>query len=424
MDKGAYTRNMLPGISVYSSLKQDPVIVRIERLFRELSCECADFYRASACYSEICNLLYESDANGRLPDYLFDKILCDENIFTKRCAKNEYIKIPLMVKKAVEYDLNTLYLISTITSKEIKEAMCAVFPEKKDVISLLAVYSNEHRRFQVSGQWGADLISIGDFHRHNGVSVFTKYYAFCLDSRRNIVPIKRFDPLSLDHLKKYEIQKRRLVENTLGFLKRKPANNVLLYGDRGTGKSSCVKAVLNEYYNKGLRMIQIAKEDIVYIHHVLTEIEDIPLRFIIFIDDLSFNESDEGFNALKAVLEGSLNEIPPNVLIYATSNRRHLIKETFSSREGDELHASDTRDETASLADRFGLTITFLKPNLPDYLDIVCEIAKERKVAVSEDVLRRGANTFASQKGNRSGRVARQYIDYVEGRLGLNLPIE
>ena len=170
-------------------------------------------------------------------------------------------------------------------------------------------------------------------------------------------------------------------------------------------------------------MIQVAKEDIIYIHKVLAFVDKVPLKFIIFIDDLTFNENDECFNTLKAILEGSLNEMPKNVLIYATTNRRHLIKETFSSREGNELHASDTRDESASLADRFGLVVTFTKPNLADFMEIVCEIAKERGIELDEETLKKGANIFAMQKASRSGRVARQYIDYVEGRLSLGLPV-
>ena len=244
-----------------------------------------------------------------------------------------------------------------------------------------------------------------------------------MTKRHKIVPVPNFEPIALASLKKYEVQKKQIIDNTLGFLHRKPANNVLLYGDRGTGKSTMVNAILSEYHNQGLRMIQIAKEDIFHIHKALESIRQVPLRFIIFIDDLTFHENDECFNTLKAILEGSLNAIPENVLIYATTNRRHLMKETFSSREGDELHANDTRDENASLADRFGLTITFMKPNLPDFLEIVAEIAKERGLQIDPDTLSRGANTFAMRKSSRSGRVARQYIDYVEGRLSLNLPI-
>lgn len=423
MDKGSYALDMLSGVTVYTKIKKDPLVKKIIKLLRELEAPQPDFNKIASCYSGVCGILFDSEVTGSLPDYLFDQILCDENVYTVMCAKNQYARIPLAVKKAAEFDLNVFYLLSLITSKELKEAIASRFPEKAEIVRLFADYSNDMKRFKANQKWGSDLTNIGEFHRHNGISVFTKYYAFYLDDQKQILPVKRFEPFNLDSLKKYEFQKQKVIDNTLSFLRRKPANNVLLYGDRGTGKSTTVKAVLNEYHKDGLRMIQVAKEDIIYLHRVLKRIENVPLRFIIFIDDLTFNENDEGFNTLKAILEGSLNEMPDNVLIYATTNRRHLIKETFSGREGDELHASDTRDEVASLADRFGLTVTFTKPNLADYLDIVCEIAKERGIEIDEETLRKGAGTFAMQKASRSGRVARQYVDYVEGRLSLNLPL-
>lgn len=424
MDKGTYVLDMLCGVTVYHQVIKDNVIVHFCELFSEMDQQPANFHKIAKHYSKICTLLYESEHFGSLPDYLFDKILCDENTFTVMCAQNRFNRLTRSLKNAATFDLNVFYFLSLITSKEIKEALIELFPEKVDLIKLFADYSNEKKRYRMHEQkWGDDLFQLGDYHRRNGVSVFTKYYAFFMDEHKKIVPVKQFEPFRLNSLKKYDLQKQRVIDNTLSFLNSSPANNVLLYGDRGTGKSTTVKAILNEFHHQGLRMIQIAKEDIIYIHKVLAFIENVPLKFIIFIDDLTFNENDECFNTLKAVLEGSLNEMPKNVLIYATTNRRHLIKETFSSREGNELHASDTRDESASLADRFGLVVTFTKPNLSDFMEIVCEIAKERGVEVDEETLKQGANAFAMKKASRSGRVARQYIDYIEGRLNLGLPI-
>ncbi|MBS7174674.1 ATP-binding protein [Massiliimalia timonensis] len=423
MDKGIYVLDMLSGVSVYHHLREDKLVKRFCKLFRALEQDPADFDKISRHYSKICTILYESEFSGSLPDYLFDKILCDENVYSVMCAQNKYNRLTRALKKAAEFDLNVFYLLSLITSKEIKQAITDLFPEKAEMVKLFAEYSNEKKRYRShEKKWGDDLAPLGDYHRRNGTSVFTKYYAFFMDDHKEIVPVKHFEPFRLNSLKKYELQKRQVIENTLSFLNGKPANNVLLYGDRGTGKSTTVKAVLNEFHQNGLRMIQVSKEDIIYLHKVLKFIENNPLKFIIFIDDLTFQENDECFNTLKAVLEGSLNELPKNVLIYATTNRRHLIKETFSSREGNELHASDTRDESASLADRFGLVVTFTKPNLNEFMDIVCEIAKERGLEVDEESLKKGANIFAMKKASRSGRVARQYIDYVEGRLSLGLP--
>ena len=424
MDKGTYILDMLSGVTIYHHLREDEVVEQFCALFQAMTRQPADFLEVTGHYSRICTLLFESDYAGSLPDYLFDRILCDENVYSLACAKDRQGRLTHALKKAAAFDLNVFYLLSLVTSKEIKEAMTALFPDKADLIRLFADYSNDRRRFRTHTQkWGDDLMPLGDYHRRNGVSLLTKYYAFFMDENKEIVPALHVESVRLNSLKKYELQKQRVVENTLSFLKGKPANNVLLYGDRGTGKSTTVKAILNEFHKQGLRMIQIAKEDIIYIHKALQFIDKVPLKFIIFIDDLTFQENDESFNTLKAVLEGSLNEMPENVLIYATTNRRHLIKETFSSREGNELHASDTRDESASLADRFGLVVTFTKPNLEDFMQIVCEIARDRGLEVDEETLRKGANVFAMQKGSRSGRVARQYIDAVEGRLSLGLPL-
>ncbi|WP_077532570.1 ATP-binding protein [Massiliimalia massiliensis] len=424
MDKGTYVLDMLSGVTVYHHLRDDKLVRHFCKMFDAMNRHPARFEKIAKHYGKICTLLFESEFSGSLPDYLFDKILCDENVYTVMCAQNKFNRLTRSLKKAAVFDLNVFYLLSLVTSTEIKDAMKELFPDKAEIINLFADYSNDRRRFRTHDQkWGDDLYQLGDYHRRNGVSVFTKYFAFFMDEHKEVVPVRHFEPFRLNSLKKYELQKQKVIDNTLSFLHGKPANNVLLYGDRGTGKSTTVKAVLNEYHQEGLRMIQVAKEDIIYIHKVLAFVDKVPLKFIIFIDDLTFNENDECFNTLKAILEGSLNEMPKNVLIYATTNRRHLIKETFSSREGNELHASDTRDESASLADRFGLVVTFTKPNLADFMEIVCEIAKERGIELDEETLKKGANIFAMQKASRSGRVARQYIDYVEGRLSLGLPV-
>lgn len=423
MDKAITVLDMLSGVSIYQQVKKDKLVKKYRHLLKELCAGKPDFTRLASDYSGICTKLYQSEYQGNLPDYLFDLILYDKNVFTTLCAHEKFMHMPETIKQAAKYDLHAFYVLAGITSADLKEAITALFPEKADIIAQFPNYASTPEAFAQFRHWGDNLHEMADFHFRNGVSMFAKYYAFYFADGSTVTPVKRFEPVSLTSLKKYELQKRQIMDNTLSFIHKKPANNVLLYGDRGTGKSTTVNAILNEYHNQGLRMIQIAKEDILYINNLLKAIENVPLRFIIFIDDLTFNENDECFNTLKAVLEGSLNAMPENVLIYATTNRRHLIKETFSSREGNELHASDTRDENASLADRFGLTITFTKPNLPDFLEIVCEIAKERGLDVDEETLRRGANTFAMKKASRSGRVARQYVDYVEGRISLNLPL-
>ena len=215
-------------------------------------------------------------------------------------------------------------------------------------------------------------------------------------------------------MKNYEKQRKQVLDNTIAFLDGYPSNNVLLYGDRGTGKSSTIHAILNEYRNSGLRMIEISKGDINDLTVIRELIGDSPMKFIIYIDDLSFDSHDDSFGELKAALEGSLSGRQSNTIIYATSNRRHLIKENFSDREND-VNRSDTLQEELSLSDRFGLSVTFMNPDKKDYLDIAEKIAVDRGLDVDMDRFLEAADQWARRRGGRSPRCAKQFIDYVEG---------
>ena len=290
------------------------------------------------------------------------------------------------------------------------------FPYDKDIIDTLAAFDTICQTLSFD--------RIVNYHENNGVGIFAKYKAFKFLSNSEIEPITNCDNVSLKDLKDYKREQNIVIENTLGFLKEKPYNNILLYGDRGTGKSSTVKAILNEYSKDGLRLIQVYKENLIHLDNLMQKISNIPLKFIIFIDDLTFNENDDNFGALKAVLEGSVAKQPDNMVLYATTNRRHLIKESFKAREGDEIHLADTIDETISLSDRFGITITYSVPNKDKFLNIVKEIKEDRNIQISDEILFKGAERFALSKGNRSPRLAKQYIDYIQARLELNLEIE
>ena len=204
-----------------------------------------------------------------------------------------------------------------------------------------------------------------------------------------------------------------MIDNTESFVTGHPANNVLLYGDRGTGKSSTVHALLNEYHTQGLRMIEIPKSTVRELTLIREAIADAPLKFIIYIDDLSFDSNDSSFSELKAALEGSLSGKQANTLIYATSNRRHLIKESFSDRQN-EMNLNDIMQEQLSLSDRFGLSITFINPNKAEYLDIVKKIAADRGLDADEKKLCFKAEQWATRRGGRSPRCAKQFIDFAE----------
>lgn len=413
----------LEGMTLYTQIRSLPPVAALLALTSQTQKPDPDFSAALEQYSRFCSALFEQEESGSFPDYLFDRVLQDENIFTLSCARGQFDQLPELLKQAAAYDLDACWRLSRLEPGTVKEELLRAFPRQQELIRSLAEFSPRHCRYQPLDRWGEHLASFADHHAKNGVGVYCKYYAFSLEEGK-ILPVKQFHAAPLSALKKYETQKKKLLDNTLSFLNGQPAHHVLLYGDRGTGKSTSVRALLHDYHQMGLRMIQISKEDIGALAGVLRTIRPLPLKFILFIDDLTFEESDANFNTLKAVLEGSLSGMPDNALIYATTNRRHLIKETFTSREGSELHASDTRDEAASLSDRFGLILTYSKPTPQEYADIVLALAADRGIHLDEETIRRGANRFATRKGSRSGRVARQYVDQLESRLAMGLGAE
>ena len=218
-----------------------------------------------------------------------------------------------------------------------------------------------------------------------------------------------------------ELQKAKLIENTEAFIEGRAANNCLLFGDSGTGKSSSIKAILNQYYDRGLRMIEVYKHQFRGLSDVLEQIKDRNYKFIIYMDDLSFEEYELEYKYLKAIIEGGLGIKPQNVLIYATSNRRHLIKENWSDRDDVEsqngMHRSDTMEEKLSLVNRFGVTINYSKPSQKEYFNIVVELAHRADLTMSDDELRAEANKWELSHGGISGRTAQQFINYLLGTV-------
>ncbi len=265
---------------------------------------------------------------------------------------------------------------------------------------------------------------VTDFYRDYGVGVFGLNKAFRLrknNGQLDIFPITNTQEVMLSDLVGYEIQKKKLIDNTKAFVEGKKANNVLLFGDSGTGKSTSVKAILNEYYQDGLRMIEVYKHQFEDLSAVIARIKNRNYKFIIYMDDLSFEEFEIEYKYLKAVIEGGLETKPDNVLIYATSNRRHLIRETWNDRSDmektEELHRSDTMQEKLSLVARFGITINFSSPAHKEFYDIVLKLAKRQgNITLSEDELCAEANKWELSHGGMSGRTAQQFINYLSGQ--------
>ncbi len=264
---------------------------------------------------------------------------------------------------------------------------------------------------------------ITEFYKNSGVGMFGLNPAFRIHSDDNdkveFLPINNMDKVLLSHLIGYQSQKERLYNNTQSFIEGKPANNVLLFGDSGTGKSTCMKAIVNEFYDKGLRMIEIYKHQFKDLSTVISMIKNRNYKFIIYMDDLSFEEFEIEYKFLKAVIEGGVESKPDNILIYATSNRRHLIKESWSDKNdmehSEDIHRSDTLEEKLSLVNRFGVSISFSKPTREEFFNIVKELAKKEGISLSEEELLREANKWEIRSGSLSGRTAQQFINYLTG---------
>ena len=255
------------------------------------------------------------------------------------------------------------------------------------------------------------------FYKHFGVGTIGLHKAFRLDEDGNIVPISKIPHIEFSDLIGYEDQKKRLYDNTKAFVTGKPSNNCLLYGDAGTGKSSSIKATVNTFYEDGLRMIEIYKHQFKYLNDVIRQIKNRNYKFIIYMDDLSFEEFEIEYKYLKAVIEGGLEKKPNNVLIYATSNRRHLIRESFADKQDmDDMHKNDTVQEKLSLYHRFGVTIYYGSPSKKEFMDIVLGLKNRVHLDVPEEELLLEANRWELKHGGYSGRAAQQFIDYLLGK--------
>lgn len=266
---------------------------------------------------------------------------------------------------------------------------------------------------------------ITGFYKDYGVGMFGLNKAFRIycpenSTRVEFKAINNMDQVVLDDLIGYEIQKKKLVDNTKAFVEGRKANNVLLFGDSGTGKSTSIKAIVNEFYGQGLRMIEIYKHQFASLSNVIAQIKNRNYKFIIYMDDLSFEEFEIEYKFLKAVIEGGVETKPENILIYATSNRRHLIKENWSDRNDitvqNGMHQSDTMEEKLSLVHRFGVTINYSKPSQKEYFNIAIQLARRLGVTLPDDEIRAEANKWELSHGGISGRTAQQFANYLAGQ--------
>ena len=366
-------------------------------------------------------------------NYLTFYIIMNENPFSLVTEKTD-VK-PGSVNHLVENDFRILkelfdYDFSTL-EHELGIESFSVFSNYNSVKKNHQMYnrnvSEKVRRLSKELEAAADekefFNVITNFYKAYGVGMFGLNKAFRIEENGindiQFVPINNMDEVVLDDLIGYEYQKQQLVANTESFVAGKKANNVLLFGDSGTGKSTSIKAIVNQYYDSGLRMIEIYKHQFRYLSKIIASIKNRNYRYIIYMDDLSFEEHEIEYKFLKAVIEGGVETKPDNILIYATSNRRHLIKETWNDRNdqtnNDDRHHSDTVEEKLSLVHRFGMTISFTKPMQKEYIEIVLELAKRAGITMPEEDIVSQAKIWEMEQGGLSGRTAQQFIYHLLG---------
>lgn len=440
---------LISKLVVYKNLGKDCLLVKLAEIIKEFDCLLEKESREgidriereniiSAIYSLINELLdiatiYGFDQN-LWQNYLAYLLISLENPFSITCEKtgaregtvNIFAKSDFKIFKALfDYDFSTL-------EKELDINCFSVITDYKAIAKPSTRYnknvSDKVRMIssRISSAKDEDEVFgiVTDFYKDFGVGKFGLNKAFRIAKEQGvleIIPITNTQEVRLSDLVGYELQKKKLIDNTKAFVEGRKANNVLLFGDSGTGKSTSVKAILNEFYDKGLRMIEIYKHQFEDLSNVISQIKNRNYKFIIYMDDLSFEEFEIEYKYLKAVIEGGLENRPDNILIYATSNRRHLIRETWNDRSdmeyNEDIHRSDTMEEKLSLVQRFGITINFSSPSRKEYQEIVKELAAREGIRhLSEEELFAEASKWELYNGGLSGRTAQQFINYLAGK--------
>lgn len=415
------------GIAVLSENIDENTAENLTRLEEDKEASCRRLIK------QLMELAYNYGFDGNLwHNYMAYYIATDENPFSLYQERSS--EVPPAVLKAAADDCITLrkifnmgctypdsnmerlltetiadYMYPSVSAPVMSDAGKAV-SELKD--SLEAAKDDDEFFQAVAGfyqKYGTGLIGI---NRAFTVKVDEK-------GKASLRPVAKTEDIKLSDLIGYELQKQRLTANTVAFIEKKPANNVLLYGDGGTGKSTSIRAIINQYWGKGLRIIQVYRHQMKYLAQIINQIKNRNYRFIIYMDDLSFEDFETEYKYLKAVIEGGLEPRPENVLIYATSNRRHLIKETWKDRndvdyDGD-IHRSDSMEEKLSLAERFGVQIYYGKPTKDEFHQMVETMAQRECLNIDKNTLHKEANKWEIRRGGVSGRSARQFIDYLKG---------
>ncbi len=386
----------LNALTVFRGIAEEPVLCGLEDLL--FAVEQLDLDAQLGCWGAFAQAVFEE--GGDLSEAIRRIALEDENFYIVGRARGQ--QMSPAIEEALEAELSLLQEISQLTPEVLRTAI--------DYDGFLASWTVSD--VDIKAAYHAQIDNI----RGTGYGIFAKYNGFTV-SKGQLVPIRSMDTQTLDALYGYQRERNLVLENTRALVEGSKACNVLLYGDAGTGKSSTIKACARHFFDRGLRIVEFKKDQLDDILPIMEFLSEIPLKFIFYIDDLSFTANDDSFCALKGILEGSAASYAGNIAIYATSNRRHLIKESMEDRVGDSLHINDTMQETMSLAARFGLSITFSKPEKDLYLEIVKSLAAEYGVDLPEEELFRRAEAFAIRQNGRSPRTAKQFLQLT--KIGL-----
>jgi len=429
----------LQRLMVYRNLLNDPVISKTKELtaFLQNPQQVAKS-ELESCY---CSIWYDILQKAKTfvldqdpwRNYILNLILEDENVFSLACEKGETQPGSPIWNLAI-HDLSILRDLYNLNWQAVAQyvgtdASCWLTsnwkpqPTEYSWAQMRAsMMTRIHQLFIDCSDITTAVEALAEFYLKVGCGQMGKYAAFRWN--QGLQGIDTPDPIDLDDLVGYEEQKEILIRNTEAFVKGNRANNVLLYGEKGTGKSSSVKALLNRYAASGLRMLELAKSDLAHLSSIVHTIRERGFRFVIFIDDLSFEDFEIEYKHVKASIEGSLEATPDNVLLYVTSNRRHLVKETWRDRQSldEEVHVSDSHQEKLSLVDRFGITIHYPTPSQEQYLRIVQQLAQRSGLELPADNLKRTAIEWEMKYHGRSGRTAQQFITYLSSLTSVSSP--
>ena len=391
----------LHGLVVFRSLLDDPVVAKLLDLTDRMEAGAPGYGPVCDAVAQFEAALFEHTTNWG--SYLSAAVLEAETVCVRQAASGT---LAPALQTALDSELAFLQALCGLTLDELLAAAGSAAGQAQELAFL--------PRWETSGidlpaAYAQRMSEVGK----KGYGMFAKHHVFTVENGQ-LVPVKYPDPQRLSELPGYEKEREKVIANTKALLAGMPANNVLLYGDAGTGKSSAVKAIANEFAPEGLRLVEVKKNQLYQIPDLMDKLAANPLKFILFIDDLSFTANDDNFAALKAILEGSVGGRARNIAVYATSNRRHLIKETLTDRTGDDIHEADTRQELMSLSARFGLTVTFQRPEKARFETILEELARQHRIQMPMDQLLVKAEAFAIRAGGRSPRVAKQFIEQCE----------